>query len=92
MNSFSKRHIGINKSDKAKMLDYLNVKNIEELISETIPENIRLQKEMKLKKPLSENDYLGHIERLGKKNKVLNPILEWDIISLLYHLLLKEIF
>ena len=25
---------------------------------------------MKLKKPLSENDYLGHIERLGKKNKV----------------------
>jgi glycine dehydrogenase len=70
MNSFSKRHIGINKSDKAKMLDYLNVKNIEELISETIPENIRLQKEMKLKKPLSENEYLGHIERLGKKNKV----------------------
>jgi glycine dehydrogenase len=70
MNSFSKRHIGINKSDKAKMLDYLNVKNIDELISETIPENIRLQKEMKLKKPLSENEYLGHIERLGKKNKV----------------------
>ena len=29
MNSFSKRHIGINKSDKAKMLDYLNVRNIQ---------------------------------------------------------------
>ena len=70
MNSFSKRHIGINKSDKAKMLDYLNVRNIDELISETVPENIRLQKEMKLKKPLSENEYLSHIERLGKKNKV----------------------
>ncbi len=92
MNSFSKRHIGINKSDKAKMLDYLNVRNIDELISETIPENIRLQKEMKLKKPLSENEYLDHIERLGKKTRFLNPILEWDIISLLCPLLLKEIF
>lgn len=44
MSTFSKRHIGINNQNKMKMLDYLNVNNLEELISETIPKNIRLQK------------------------------------------------
>ena len=69
MTSFSKRHIGISNLDKKKMLDYLNVNTIDELISETIPENILLQKDMSLNKPLSENEYLFHIEKLGKKNK-----------------------
>ena len=36
MTSFSKRHIGISNLDKKKMLDYLNVNTIDELISETI--------------------------------------------------------
>ena len=61
MTSFSKRHIGISNLDKKKMLDYLNVNTIDELISETIPENILLQKDMSLNKPLSENEYLFHI-------------------------------
>ncbi|MDA8587635.1 aminomethyl-transferring glycine dehydrogenase [Flavobacteriaceae bacterium] len=52
------------------MLDYVGSKNIEELISETIPENIRLKKEMNLKPALSEQEYLSHIEKLGKKNKI----------------------
>ena len=52
------------------MLEYINSKSIEQLISETIPENIRLKKEMNLKPALSENDYLSHIEKLGKKNKI----------------------
>ena len=70
MNSFSQRHIGVNSKDKNKMLEYLNVENIEKLISETIPENIRLQKDLNLKKPMSEDEYLNHIEKLGKKNKI----------------------
>ena len=52
------------------MLEYLNIENIEKLISETIPENIRLQKDLNLKKPMSEDEYLNHIEKLGKKNKI----------------------
>ena len=70
MNSFSQRHIGINSKDRKKMLEYLNIENIEKLISETIPENIRLQKDLNLKKPMSEDEYLNHIEKLGKKNKI----------------------
>ncbi|MDC1336050.1 aminomethyl-transferring glycine dehydrogenase, partial [Flavobacteriaceae bacterium] len=52
------------------MLEFIDSKNIEQLISETIPNNIRLKKEMNLKPALSENDYLSHIEKLGKKNKI----------------------
>ena len=70
MYSFSDRHIGINNLDKTNMLDYVGSKNIEELISETIPKNIRLKKEMNLKPALSEQEYLSHIEKLGKKNKI----------------------
>ena len=45
MYNFADRHIGINNLDKTNMLDYVGSKSIEELISETIPENIRLKKE-----------------------------------------------
>jgi len=70
MYNFADRHIGINSLDKTTMLEYVGLNSIEQLISETIPENIRLKKEMNLKPALSENEYLSHIEKLGKKNKI----------------------
>ena len=70
MYDFSDRHIGINNLDKIKMLEYVGSKSIKELISETIPENIRLKKEMNLKPALSESKYLSHIDKLGSKNKI----------------------
>ena len=70
MKNFADRHIGMNNKDKSKMLEFIDSKSIEQLISETIPNNIRLKKEMNLKPALSENDYLSHIEKLGKKNKI----------------------
>ena len=74
MKGFSNRHIGINSSDKKQMLDCLKVDSIEQLISETIPSNIRLKNEMDLDPALSEYDYLNHIEKLSKKIKFLNHI------------------
>ena len=70
MKGFSTRHIGINSSDKKEMLNCLKVDSIEQLISETIPSNIRLKNEMDLDPALSEYDYLNHIEKLSKKNKI----------------------
>ena len=70
MYNFADRHIGINSLEKTNMLEYVGSNSIEQLISETIPENIRLKKEMNLKPALSENEYLSHIEKLGKKNKI----------------------
>lgn len=57
MYDFADRHIGINNLDKINMLEYVGSKSIKELISETIPENIRLKKEMNLKPALSKNTH-----------------------------------
>ena len=70
MSEFSSRHIGINNSQKKEILTFLGVENIDELISQTIPENIRLKKVLKLDEAISENEFLNHIEKLSSKNKV----------------------
>ena len=70
MSEFSSRHIGINNSQKKEILTFLGVENIDELISQTIPENIRLKKSLKLDEAISENEFLNHIEKLSSKNKV----------------------
>jgi glycine dehydrogenase len=56
------------------------VNNLDQLISETVPENIRLKKELDLDTPMTEYEYLSHIQELGKKNKVFK-----SYIGLGYH-------
>ncbi len=77
---FASRHIGIGKEDLQHMLKKVEVENLEQLIFETIPEDIRLQQRLKLDDPLSEHEFLNHIEELGKKNKVFK-----SYIGLGYH-------
>jgi glycine dehydrogenase len=77
---FASRHIGIRKEDHESMLQKVNVSNIEQLISETIPEEIRLKKPLNLSEPMSEHEFLSHIETLGQKNKVFK-----SYIGLGYH-------
>jgi len=67
---FSQRHIGPNAAQIKEMLDVIGVESIEELIDQTIPNNIRLQTSLNLEKPLSEQEFLEHIHKLGAKNKV----------------------
>ena len=43
---------------------------MEQLIFETIPDDIRLKNELKLDAALSENEYLEHINDLAAKNKI----------------------
>ncbi len=68
-NDFINRHVGINKKDAEKMLNYIGNKNISELIKKTIPKNIRLEKELNLPNGISEPRYLELIKNLGRKNK-----------------------
>ncbi|MGB0185536.1 MAG: aminomethyl-transferring glycine dehydrogenase [Flavobacteriaceae bacterium] len=67
---FSQRHIGPNAAQIKEMLDVVGVDSIEELIDQTVPHNIRLQTSLNLEKPLSEQEFLEHIHKLGAKNKV----------------------
>ncbi|WP_299051160.1 aminomethyl-transferring glycine dehydrogenase [uncultured Polaribacter sp.] len=79
-NSFQLRHIGPNKKEQQTMLATINADSLEQLIQETVPENIRLQKDLDLASAMSEYEYLAHIEKISKKNKVFK-----SYIGLGYH-------
>lgn len=64
------RHIGISAQDEALMLQTLKLKNIDELIAQTIPTSILLNKTIELPEALTERQYAEHISELISKNKV----------------------
>jgi len=68
--SFALRHIGPRKNDVPEMLAVVGAKSIDHLISETIPEEILLDKKLDLDKAMSEMQFQKHINRLARKNKV----------------------
>ena len=79
-NSLTRRHIGSNTTEQQQLLDVIKAKDFDQLISETIPDDIRLTKELALAPALSEYEYLNHITQLGAKNKVFK-----SYIGLGYH-------
>jgi len=65
---FVNRHISLNESDKEEMLKKVGAGSIEELISQTIPDSIRLEKDLDISEPLSEFEMLNHSKELAAKN------------------------
>ena len=65
---FVNRHINFNEADKNAMLQKIGVSSIEELISQTIPNSIRLEKKLDISEPLSEYEMLLHSKDLASKN------------------------
>ena len=65
---FVNRHISLNESDKNEMLKKIGVANVEELISQTIPNSIRLAQDLDISAPLSEYEMLQHSKTLASKN------------------------
>lgn len=57
------------------MLHVCGVEDMEELISKTIPENIRLMRDLKLDEPLSELDLVARIRNLAGKNQLCRSYL-----------------
>ncbi|KIX21469.1 glycine dehydrogenase [Flavobacterium sp. 316] len=78
--AFALRHIGPRENDLEKMFSTVGVENMEQLIYETIPDDIRLQSNLDLDAAMTEYEYLNHIQELGKKNKVFT-----SYIGLGYH-------
>jgi len=67
--SFSKRHIGPNEDAERKMCELLNVDSIDQLIHETIPNDIKLDKPLDLPDAMTEYEFSQHIGELADKNK-----------------------
>ena len=67
---FVNRHIGCSNADTLKaMLDTIGVGSVDELISQVIPSDIRLNTPLELSEPLSEYEFAAHIQELAARNQ-----------------------
>lgn len=69
---FGWRHIGPRSHEIEQMLKTIGVKSMDELIDQTVPKNIRLDKPLDLGPGLTERQYYRKIHDLAQKNKVFN--------------------
>lgn len=67
---FQDRHIGINSEDESSMLKKLGVDNLDKLIDQTIPLNIRLKGGLNLPEALSEHEYAEEMALMASKNRI----------------------
>lgn len=67
--TFAQRHIGPREEDIRQMLSFLGVNSMEELVKQTVPENILLKEDLKMDAPMTENAYLAHLKEMVSRNK-----------------------
>ena len=66
---FINRHIGSSKEEQNKILNYIGAKSLEDLMKNTVPENILLKDDLKIDQSLSESEALKKLKSLSKKNE-----------------------
>jgi len=67
---FVSRHVASNDSTTQLMLDYLQVDSIEQLLDQTVPDNIRLDKPLDLPAGQAEADVLSQLQQVAGQNSV----------------------
>ena len=70
LNSFSRRHIGINQKVSAEMLKDIGFLKMDDFIQSIVPKNIYSPESLSVSSELSEEEALRYIEEISKKNKV----------------------
>jgi glycine dehydrogenase len=71
----NRRHIGPSPEEIAEMLRVLGVSNLDTLIDETIPANIRAGNALDFGRPLSERGALDRLRETANKNQVLTSLI-----------------
>jgi len=66
---FINRHIGPSKDDQVKILNYIGSKSLDQLIQDTVPENILLKSELRIGHSLSESEALKKLKFISQKNE-----------------------
>jgi glycine cleavage system P protein (glycine dehydrogenase) len=67
---FARRHIGPNETEVAAMLQAIGFDGLVDLINATVPEDIRLDRELNLPNAESEAEALAELQALASKNKI----------------------
>jgi glycine dehydrogenase len=63
------RHVGIDEKEIQTMVAAIGVSDLEQLVNETIPQNIRLPKDLDLPDAMTEREYAEHIAEIASKNE-----------------------
>ncbi len=67
---FESRHIGPSTDEINYMSKLCGANSVDELIDQTVPANIRLKNKLQLDEPLSEFEFVKHLNSIAAKNKV----------------------
>ncbi|MEL7120588.1 MAG: aminomethyl-transferring glycine dehydrogenase [Bacteroidota bacterium] len=67
---FVNRHIGVDEGALQQMLETIGVASLDQLIDETVPENIRLTAPLNISEAVSEYEYHRMLKEIAAKNKV----------------------
>ena len=67
---FLQRHIGPNEKETNEMLAVIGVNSVDELISKTIPQSIRLKQPLHTGVGMSEYEYLTALKSIASQNKI----------------------
>ncbi len=77
---FASRHLGPDAAQTEEMLRFIGAGSLEELISQTVPDSIRMKKPLNLPAARSEYEFLKEFKELASRNKVFK-----SCIGLGYH-------
>ncbi len=81
---FVSRHIGPRDHEIDTMLKQIGVSSMDELIDQTVPSSIRLEKPLNIGKGLTERQYFRKIHDIAQQNKVYNTYIGmgyYDVIT-----------
>ncbi len=68
--SFAKRHFGLDETTRSSMLAALGCETLEELIAQTIPQELRYTHALDLPEPISEEEALRELKQLASRNEL----------------------
>jgi glycine dehydrogenase len=72
---FSRRHIGPDDSEQARMLDVVGYRSLDALAQAAVPEAIRAAEQLDLPAAASESEVLAELRGLADRNRVTTPML-----------------
>lgn len=68
VNYLKQRHIGLSEQDEQKMLKVIGAESVEQLIAETMPEDILLKEPIGDGKPMTEQQMLDYLDSMAQGN------------------------
>jgi glycine dehydrogenase len=72
---FVDRHIGPGADDVQKMLKFLGLSSLEDMVNATVPRSIQLKAKLKLTEALSEHEALRELKKISSDNQVFRSFL-----------------